>query len=68
MSARTIYSVSHFGVELPVFRFLIEVHPKGEYRDLEGNCVVFKIDHRLNFTESWFLDDDDIKAWRGEEE
>ena len=68
MSSKTIYSISHFGVRLPVFQRLIEFHPKGEYRDLEGSCIVFKIQHTSVFQESWFIEDDDVDAWRGEEE
>lgn len=65
---RTIYSISHFGIELTAFQRLIEFYPKGEYRDLEGNCIVFKIDHTAEFQESWFIDDADVDEWRGEEE
>lgn len=67
---RTIFSISHFGVDLLTFRRLIEFYPKGDYRDLGGDCVVFKVkqqnEHELE--ESWFLEDDDVDEWRGEEE
>jgi len=65
---RSKYSISHFGVELSIFERLIEFHPKGEYRDLGDSCIVFKLDHTDEFQESWFIEDVDVKAWRGEEE
>jgi hypothetical protein len=70
MSKRTIYSVSHFGVDLVTFLRLIEMHPKGEYRDLGGDTIVFKHEPTNDFQETWFLEDEDIDEYRerGEEE
>ena len=65
---RDIYAISHFGVELVVFNRLIEFHPKGEYRDLGGDCIVFKVQHTIEFVETWFIEDADVREWRGEEE
>lgn len=67
MNQRTIYSVSHFGVDLVTFLRLIKMHPKGEYRDLGGDTIVFKHGAH-NFQETWFLEDEDIDEYRGEEE
>lgn len=69
---RTIFSISHFGVDLYTFARLVEFYPKGDYRDLGGDCVVFKMKNRTakghDIEESWFLEDADIGEWRGEEE
>jgi hypothetical protein len=64
---REKYSISHFGLSLAVFQRLIEFYPKGEYRDLGGTCVVFKMEHSNDFSESWFIDDAHIGEWREEE-
>lgn len=66
---RTIFSITHFGVDLLTFRRLIEFYPKGDYRDLGSDCVVFKVNEQGNndLEESWFLDDDDVDEYRGEE-
>jgi len=68
MSARTIYSISHFGAELNTFRRLIDFHPNGRYCDLSEHCVAFKVNHEGTFTETWFLGDEDCAEWRGEKE
>ena len=65
---RERYAISHFGISLAVFQRLIEFHPKGQYRDLGGDCVVFKVQHTNDFEETWFIEDADVREWRGEEE
>ena len=67
---RTIFSITHFGVDLLTFRRLIEFYPKGDYRDLGSDCVVFKVRQQNgddDLEESWFLEDDDVDEYRGEE-
>jgi hypothetical protein len=69
MNQRTTYSINHFGVDLGTFLRLIKMYPKGEYRDLGGNTIVFKQSwQERNFQETWFLEHEDIDEYRGEEE